>query len=144
MSMKQVMKMTLVVALALLALTLAATSAIAGNSPMSGERVIGPPIEGVAVVLSDGSATFVGMCKKQPVLLAFQYPGDIRTLVEAQLMYVRLGPAAPAGCFSDLGGENLMITGVQKFANFNPPPPFSIVSFPAIGAELQISVVENK
>lgn len=136
--MKQVVKMTLGVALAISVLVLAAAGAFAGNPPTGSERVIGPPIEGV-VVISGGQATFVGSCKKQPVLLVLPYSGELAAVTEADLMNVRIPGAGPAGCFSELGGEDLIVTGVQKFTNYTGSFPF-----PAIGAELSISVSELK
>lgn len=139
--MKHMVKMTLVLALILPVLLLATAGAFAGNPPTAGERIIGPPIEGV-VVIDHGLAKFVGQCKKQPVLLVLGYSGDLATVTEADLMGVRINGAAPAGCFSDLGGEDLIVTGVQKFTNFSHP--VRAMEFPAIGAELSISVVEAK
>jgi hypothetical protein len=141
MSVKQVMKKTLAAALALPVLVLAAAGAFAGNPPTGAERIIGPPIEGV-LVIDNGLAKFVGQCKKQAVLLVFQYAGDIANVTAADLMNVRVDGAAPAGCFSEFGGENLIVTGVQKFTNYTTPTASFL--FPAIGAELQISVVEAK
>jgi hypothetical protein len=143
--MRNAVKRLLVVALALPALLFTTTAAFAGNpAPPSTERIIGPPIEGVIVINSTG-AIFIGECKKQPVLIALEYPYDTTTFTEADLMNYRLDNAAPAGCFSAMGGENLIITGVQKFVNYTPPagadPRYF---FPTVGAEIAVSVVESK
>jgi hypothetical protein len=83
--------------------------------------------------------------EKQPVLIALEYQFDTTTFTEADLMYYRLANAAPAGCFSAVGGENLIITGVQKFVNYTPPPGADPeYFFPAVGAEIAISSVESK
>ena len=144
MTMKHAVKGAVVVALALPVLLLAAAGAFAGNPPpVANERIIGPPIEGVVVINSTG-AIFVGKCKKLTVLLPLRYPFNTVGLTEADLMNYRLDNAAPAGCFSETGGENLIITGVQKFVNYIPPAGAPAFLFPAIGAEIAISVVELK
>ena len=120
--MKRAVKVLLVLALALQMLSLAGSAAFAGNPPPAErERIIGPPIEGVLIVKDGVGATFVGQCKKQPVLIAIDYPWYTATFTEADLMHYRIDGAAPPGCFSEAGGENLIITGVQKFINYLPP-----------------------
>jgi len=152
MSMKQVLKMTLVVALALPVLMFSAASAFAGNPlpPGPDEMVIGPAMEGVLVLDADQTqldmgyswAKFIGKCKvrdgkEQDVFLSTFIFGDFIALTVVDLINYRLDGAAPAGCFSRAGGEDLIITKVNKLTKY----PMNDWYFQALVAEIKIKAV---
>jgi hypothetical protein len=156
--MLRITKLIMLVVVCTLALAITVPAALAGNPPTGAERVIGPPIEGVFVghevwvvdsiwgEIQYVIGTIVGACKnnqegKVPVIFYIEEPADVATLTEEDLMNYREGLTGmgPAGCFSDGGGENLIVTGVQKFINYSSPGVPSV-----IGAEVQLSVVEAK
>lgn len=125
-----------------------------------GERIIGPATEGVLYMefVEDFDicnanysynpcyvGTVVGACQKQSIVLRFAEGITLEEFVnipEENILNFRLGNAAPAGCYSETGGEELIITGVSKFNNsFANIGGLTIY---AIGARVNISVVEPK
>lgn len=112
--------------------------------PGAGEQIVGPPIEAVftAYALSSNSVILVaGSCNKIPVAFFPEGPftlalplNGFSAITAETLEFMRFNGIAPAGCFSTGGGEDLIVTNVNKFTNNG---------FVA-GAELSISAVQPK
>jgi len=115
----------------------------AGNPEPPGgeEQIVGPPLEAVFTALASGADAVVsvaGSCKKLPVSFGpFTLPvpvGGFGAITADHIENLRFSGAAPAGCFSPLGGEDLIVTGVNKFTNDG------VVA----GAQISVSVVKPK
>lgn len=109
--------------------------------PGGGEQIIGPPIDAVFTAISDADgfqaiATVVGACKKIPVAFGptSLAVGVFANITAENIEDLRFRGIAPAGCFSQLGGEDLIVSGVTKFNNTGT----------ALGADIQLSVVKPK
>ena len=130
--------------LVVVTLVLGPVSMVMGNPepPGEGELVIGPPIDAVFTGTNTGAGTanvtVAGACKKISVSFG---PFDIGLPVGGfgavdvdHILGLRFRGVAPAGCFSDAGGEDVVVTGVTKFNNDGN----------VIGADIQLSQVRPK
>ena len=122
----------------------AARYAGAGSAepPAGAERINGPAIQGVLVATTDGisvAAVIVGNCKKMsvafgPITLTTVNPATMAGATSDDVLDMRLRGAGPIGCYSDFGGEDLIITGVTNFNNTGS----------ALGADIAIQHVTAK
>jgi hypothetical protein len=147
--MKQVLKLTLVVALVLPVLLFAAASAFAGcpDPPGPDKMIIGPTMEGTLMMDTDQMvlenfgyswAKFIGECREKRVFISTLIWGDfINLTVDGDLINFQITGAAPAGCYSQAGGEDLIITRVKKLTKF----PMNASGFQAVIAEIKVKAV---
>lgn len=125
--------------------------------PGPGEQVLGPSIDAVlTAVPSDVNIVFtvVGSCKgqlpgspntsQQPVGLVFSILNVAATPQQTQQIFAtyvasdiqdhRRLSAAPPGCYSAAGGEDLIVTSVKNFNNTGT----------ILGADVSLSVIKKK
>lgn len=120
-----------------------------GNPPTGTEKVTGFALQAVTtgqtafydsqtglVLMPSPSSSWVtvGACKGVPFAFPanFNFPID-GSITAGKLRFQRIKNAGPAGCYSVLGGETLIITNVQKFNNTGDE----------IGAEIHLQQVSS-
>ena len=121
----------------------AASNGFAGEPPPD-SRITGKAIDAVlsAVIIRIENfeivvQTIVGTCNNVPFAIGPEVNNPITPelfggILEEQVEGIYLENAGPAGCYSALGGENLVITRVSNFSNTGD----------AIGAEISLRIVE--
>ena len=169
--MKIYMKVILVVSLFVMPLIAGTATQVVASGPNPGmgneERIIGPATEGIVYMefvetdstkcTDNGSlwapcyiATVVGACQKQSIVLRFSENislDDFKAIPEEYLLGFSVDGISPPGCYSEEGGEELIITGVSKFNNTSTTietPNYEMLEIYAIGARVSISVIELK
>jgi hypothetical protein len=94
-----------------------------GESPLPGESVIGPTMDGIVwltpLAILDCqvclAGVFLGNCNGKPFVIDRDIPGSIDTVTPGNFIDFRILNAGPPGCRSPGGGEELIITAVKNF-----------------------------
>jgi len=135
-------KMISILLIAALMLGLASTGY--AQEPPEGSKISGKATDAIltAVVVEIESfpfvvQTIVGTCNKIPFVIGPLInnpitPENIGSITQEQVEGILLANSGPPGCYSEFGGEDLVISRVSSFSN----------AVEAIGAEISLQKVE--
>jgi hypothetical protein len=144
MSRKFRFKALVLTVLFIIPLIFGATSNVFAQDPPSGAKITGKAISAVltAVVIRINNfpvvvQVIVGICNNIPFAIGPDVndpidPDTIPTIIQEQVEGIFLPDAGPAGCYSEFGGDDLVITRVSNFSNTGE----------AMGADISLQLVQ--